>query len=67
MIKLVSIEAQTSDRKIYILNADTKDEVPETGAETLPGVELTQGSVIYTASLDIGVLKSDDTWNWIES
>jgi hypothetical protein len=66
MIKLVSIEAQTSDRTIYILTADTKAEVPETGTATLPGTELTQGSVIYTADLDIGILKSDDTWNWIE-
>lgn len=68
MIKLVKIEEETPDRRTCILYSDTKTEVPEHGADTvvLSG-PLGPGSVIYTANLEIAVLKSDDTWNWLDS
>ena len=65
-IKLIKIESETPDRKVCVLFADDKQEVPQTGAATLPGVDLGVGSVIYSADGEIGFLKSDDTWNWVE-
>lgn len=67
MIKIVKIDGDTSDRKVYILFADTKQEVPSTGSATISGIDkLDPGSIIYTVSLDIGVLKSNDEWEWGE-
>jgi len=67
MIKIISIDSQTVDRKIYVLYSDTKDEVPSSSvdlAEELGIDELTMGSLVYTAKLEIGVLKSDGSWEW---
>ena len=66
MIKIVKIDSDTPDRRIFVLFADTKTEVPSTGSETINGIELDPGSIIYTANLDIGVLKSNDEWEWGE-
>lgn len=67
MIKLIKIEAQTPDRSICTLFADTKTEVPQTGSATMTTPKLEAGSVIYTASGDLGFLKSNDQWNWVEA
>lgn len=69
MIRLVSNDIYSGD-KVYSLFSDTKNEVPSTGSATLPLVEgfkgskLLPGSILYTAKLEIAVLKSDDTWEW---
>ena len=53
------------------LFADTKAEVPATGAETKLLIEqwpedmdLPIASALYTPDFDIAILKSDDTWKW---
>lgn len=64
MIKLLKIEGDTPDRRTYILFADTRAEVPATGAMTLASPHLKAGSVIFTAIGEVGILQSDDIWNW---
>lgn len=69
MIKLVSIDGGTLQEPVVTAFADTKDEVPATGAATeVKGLEgtLSSGSIIYTAKLEVALLKSDDTWEWGE-
>ena len=62
MVRVIKIE----DKNIYMLFADTKSEVAETGAETIGTIgPMGAGSMIYTANADVAILKSDDTWNWI--
>lgn len=71
MIKVKMIDAGAIGGRLTILVADTKDEVPATGAATIaamgnerPNV-LSMGDVIYTTDLThVASLKSDDTWNW---
>ena len=69
MIKLISIDGGTTDEKVCTVFADTKAEVPETGSATevkgLVGT-LSAGSIVYTAKLEVALLKSDDTWEWGE-
>ena len=69
MIKLVSIDGGTTDEKVCTVFADTKEEVPKTGSVTevngLVGT-LSAGSIVYTAKLEVALLKSDDTWEWSE-
>lgn len=70
MIKVQTIEAGSLGGRFVILTADTKAEVPETGTATAAALQtplespLELGDVIYTAKLEIAVLKSDDTWEW---
>lgn len=69
MIKLVSIDGGTLQEPVATSFADTKAEVPETGAATeVTGLKgtLSAGSIIYTAKLEVALLKSDDTWEWGE-
>jgi hypothetical protein len=52
-----------------VLLADTKDEVPETGAATAPLIPnfknaLEPGSIVWTASFEVAVLDSEDNWSW---
>lgn len=68
MIKLVN-GGDNSISRIQTIFADTKAEVPATGAETVVeglNSKITYGSVLYTAKMEIAVLKSDDTWEWGE-
>lgn len=46
--------------------ADTKSEVTANATiENLPDdVEIEEGSTLYTADLDVAVMKSDGTWKW---
>lgn len=66
MIRLISGDEYSSE-KIQTIFADTKEEVPANGKDTVVegfnGV-INPGSVIYTTTLDIAVLSSDDTWVW---
>ena len=65
MIRIVKIEADTPDKRVCTLFADTKTEVPTYGKDTIDlAGPLGAGSVIYTADLDIGVLNSSDEWVW---
>lgn len=63
MIKIIDVD----NFNVCTIYADTKDEVPETGAETVvSGYNGTIGSasILYTAKFEVAVLKSDDTWEW---
>lgn len=69
MIKVLEYVADEEDKARAILFADTKEEVPETG--TLTEAEgktkpFTAPSMVITAKLEIGVLKSTDAWEWGE-
>ena len=69
MIKLVSVDGGTPEEKIVTVFADTKEEVPATGSATVvTGLlgKLGTASVLYTAKLQVAVLKSDDIWEWGE-
>jgi len=70
MIILKEISKKTQDEVVAALYADTKAEVPNTGTLTKAAIadsftgKLGCSSTIFTADLDIGILKSDDTWQW---
>ena len=53
-----------------VLYADTKAEVPETGAATSALIEgtpdLPPSTIIYTASCEVAILNTSDTWVWKE-
>lgn len=72
MIKVKMIDAGAIGGRMTVLVADTKAEVPATGAATIAAMQseradmLSMGDMIYTANLDVGVLQSDDTWKWGE-
>lgn len=53
-----------------VLYADTKAEVPATGAATSALIEgtpdLPPSTIIYTASCEVAILNSSDNWIWRE-
>lgn len=53
---------------VLTMFADTKSEVPETGSATATSARIIKkpapGSILYTARLEIAVLKSNDHWEW---
>lgn len=58
-----------SVRSKYILFADTKFEVPETGSETAAMIseleeELPPTTRLYTGDFETAVLGTDDKWHW---
>lgn len=58
-----------SVRSPYVLFADTKAEVPQTGAATKPLVSgltdnLPPTTLIYTKNFESAVLGTDDVWSW---
>lgn len=68
MIKCQAMENTDSDQNSYRVKlfADTKEEVVD-GAEIIgfpEGATIEMGSICLTASLDIGLRKSDGTWQW---
>lgn len=68
MIKIVEYAGQNTARNVVVLFADTKTEVPSTGADTATAAHMSKapaaGSVLYTAKLAVAVLKSSDRWDW---
>lgn len=69
MIKLISVESNKDDEIIGTIFADTKAEVPAKGEDTVvddmsSDFHLGPASIVYTASLEVGVLDSSDNWNW---
>lgn len=70
MIKTKTLESGSLGGCILVLFADTKAEVPETGTATAAAIQfplsaaLSAGDIIYTAKLEVAVLKSDGTWEW---
>jgi len=71
LISSVESENKTDKKAVLTLFADTKLEVPATGALTaaeIPGYKGTilPSSILYTAALDIAVLNSSDNWVWKE-
>lgn len=70
MIIVKSIESGNVRGRTVVLFADLKSDVPTTGAETAEAIgediALGAGDVIYTSALDIGVLDTNDEWNWSE-
>ncbi len=60
-----------SVRSTYVLFADTKSEVPATGAATAALITdldeaLPPTTILYTASLEVAVLNTSDAWVWKE-
>lgn len=58
-----------SARSPYVLFADTKAEVPQTGAATKAMVagltdNLPPTTLIYTKNFEVAVLDTSDVWNW---
>lgn len=54
---------------VLTLFADSKAEVPSTGASTaalIPGFKgkILPTSIIYTANFEVAVLKTNDNWSW---
>ena len=73
MIKIKLIDKGSLRGKIVVLFADTKDEVPdsavgmpiaESGSMAEASVALEAGTFLYTAKMEIAVLKSDGSWEW---
>lgn len=70
MIKATFVEpAGDNESKVFVkLFADTKDEVETTPLDDIKGFPkgkyIEMGSSCITASLDIGFMKSDGTWQW---
>lgn len=61
------VETDGEIRKYDVdLYSDTKSEVtPGAPIKGLPAdAQIVEGSTIYTASLDVGVMKSDGNWKW---
>lgn len=55
----------------YVLFADTKAEVPATGAATAAEITgftdtLPPTTLLYTAAFEVAVLDTSDNWNWKE-
>ena len=53
-----------------VLFADTKDEVPSTGAATAPMIPGYKGtlepvSIVWTGDKHAAVLGTDDNWDWL--
>ena len=71
MIIVDSVSIDIYGKAKVILLADTKSEVPATGALTkaeLTGFtsDLVPGSVVYTASCEVAILNTSDNWVWKE-
>lgn len=53
-----------------VLYADTKEEVPATGALTKAAmadpIDIPPTAILYTAALEIAVLNTSDQWVWKE-
>lgn len=68
MIIVKQIDSSNIRGQMVTLYADTKAEVPSTGAATVNSlgeiVELKPGDVIYTADFNAAILKSNDQWKW---
>lgn len=70
MVKLTELRStNTATKKCEVaLFADTKSDVEGTTfvPGMLSGCTMDFGSTAVTADGDIGFLKSDGTWNWVE-
>ena len=68
MIKIKQIDASNVRGQTVTIFADTKAEVPATGAATIAAIgekiELTPGDVVYTGDFNAAILKSNDNWGW---
>lgn len=69
MIKYMETVRREDGGIVATLFADTKTEVPSTGAETTTETTnfvetLKPGSLVYTADGNAALLKSDDNWAW---
>ena len=68
MLKLIETKNNfvEGNKKLCEIYADNKNEVvPNADVEGLGKIELlAAGSSCYTASLEVGILKSDGTWTW---
>lgn len=67
MIKIIEYPTNATAQNVFVLYADTKTEVPNTGEATAEAAgirKIAAGTVLYTAQWDVAVLKSDDSWAW---
>lgn len=67
--KIVNVD-EASKKVTAELFSDTKAEMSSTEPEDIigfpKGYELDFGSSVVTASIDVGMMQSDGTWNWGE-
>ena len=68
MVRVKNIVISGNQAEVTLF-ADTKSEVlNDVSSMTIvglpAGIEIMPGSEVYTASLDVGVRTSNDTWNW---
>lgn len=68
MIIVKQIDSSNIRGQMVTLFADTKSEVPSTGAATVSSLGeqliLNPGDVVYTADFNAAILKSNDQWKW---
>ena len=68
MLRVKMVENGNVRGQMVVLFADSTADVPS----SMEGVEVdgidafAPGTIVYTAELDVGVLKSDNTWEWGE-
>lgn len=70
-VKVTEIKLNEQTKKAEVsLFSDTKAEMTDLDTSTIigfpEGYEIDFGSTVVTASLDIGKMQSDGTWNWGE-
>lgn len=66
MIKIIDIQGNAPDRKIYVFFADAKADVTSQAiAEIGLNGPIDVGSIAYTANGEVAFLKSNGEWNWI--
>jgi len=72
MMKLEGIKREMDGSAELVVYADTKSEIPAnvvTNKPTIVGLptdvtKISENSVFYTASLEVGLVKSDGTVQW---
>ena len=66
--KLMKTDDINDAGRVCTFFSDTKSEFPATGGAVKSALGLTEhilaGSKVYTAKMEIGVLNSDDDWEW---
>lgn len=62
--KVMKITANDGKQFVLEMYADTKEEMSDPSVEDFAWSKVKAGSTIYTASLDVGVVKADGTISW---
>ena len=63
-MKLIEIISKGANEYVCLIWVNSKEDISDT-IEGLPeGIELAPGSMIYTSTLEMGVLNEDKEWSW---